>query len=824
MAYVFMYEKKKMFRVQIGGQIMKFIKWFDEVGTGDVALVGGKNASLGEMIRNLREKDVNVPFGFAITAEAYRHVIEEAGIREEIRDTLSDLDTHDMENLSARGSKLRALITDADCPADLEEEIRLAYREMEKRYGAGVDVAVRSSATAEDLPTASFAGQQETYLNVTGEEKLLKMVMECFASLFTNRAISYRVDKGFDHLGVYLSVGVQKMARSDLASSGVMFSIDTESGFKDAVFITGAYGLGENVVQGTVNPDQFFVFKPTLKEGFRPIVEKKLGAKRKKLVYKDKGTGTKQQNVTKEERNRFMLSDDEVLTLARWACIIEDHYGGPMDIEWAKDGITNELFIVQARPETVHSQKDFAISETYVLEEEGTLLAQGEAVGHKIGYGEVNIIEDPKGILKFKPGQVLVTHMTDPDWEPIMKIAAAIVTNRGGRTCHAAIISRELGTPCVIGTDNGTKALKGVKDATVDCSEGIGRVYEGKLQYRVDKLALDSLPRPRTRIMMNAGVPENAFVQGQIPNDGVGLAREEFIINSYIGIHPQALIEYEKLKRMAVEDKKIARVIKAIDERSASYEDKVQFFIDNLAMGIGKIGAGFYPNDVIVRFSDFKTNEYANLIGGYLYEPEESNPMIGWRGASRYYDDKFRPAFGLECEAIKKVREEMGLTNVKVMVPFCRTPEEGKRVIETMASFGLKQGEKGLEVYVMCEVPSNVVLADEFAEVFDGFSIGSNDLTQLTLGLDRDSALVARLFDERSEAVKRLVKHVINVAHAHKPRRKIGICGQAPSDFPEFAEFLVECGIDSISLNSDAIISTRLHVAEVEARIDKSQS
>ncbi len=819
-----MYEKKKMFRVQIGGQIMKFIKWFDEVGTGDVALVGGKNASLGEMIRNLREKDVNVPFGFAITAEAYRHVIEEAGIREEIRDTLSDLDTHDMENLSARGSKLRALITDADCPADLEEEIRLAYREMEKRYGAGVDVAVRSSATAEDLPTASFAGQQETYLNVTGEEKLLKMVMECFASLFTNRAISYRVDKGFDHLGVYLSVGVQKMARSDLASSGVMFSIDTESGFKDAVFITGAYGLGENVVQGTVNPDQFFVFKPTLKEGFRPIVEKKLGAKRKKLVYKDKGTGTKQQNVTKEERNRFMLSDDEVLTLARWACIIEDHYGGPMDIEWAKDGITNELFIVQARPETVHSQKDFAISETYVLEEEGTLLAQGEAVGHKIGYGEVNIIEDPKGILKFKPGQVLVTHMTDPDWEPIMKIAAAIVTNRGGRTCHAAIISRELGTPCVIGTDNGTKALKGVKDATVDCSEGIGRVYEGKLQYRVDKLALDSLPRPRTRIMMNAGVPENAFVQGQIPNDGVGLAREEFIINSYIGIHPQALIEYEKLKRMAVEDKKIARVIKAIDERSASYEDKVQFFIDNLAMGIGKIGAGFYPNDVIVRFSDFKTNEYANLIGGYLYEPEESNPMIGWRGASRYYDDKFRPAFGLECEAIKKVREEMGLTNVKVMVPFCRTPEEGKRVIETMASFGLKQGEKGLEVYVMCEVPSNVVLADEFAEVFDGFSIGSNDLTQLTLGLDRDSALVARLFDERSEAVKRLVKHVINVAHAHKPRRKIGICGQAPSDFPEFAEFLVECGIDSISLNSDAIISTRLHVAEVEARIDKSQS
>ena len=797
---------------------MKFIKWFDEVGTGDVALVGGKNASLGEMIRNLREKDVNVPFGFAITAEAYKHVIEEAGIREQIGDILSDLDTHDMANLSARGSKLRALINDAGCPADLEEEIRLAYREMEKRYGAGVDVAVRSSATAEDLPTASFAGQQETYLNVKGEDKLLKMVRECFASLFTNRAISYRVDKGFDHLSVYLSVGVQKMARSDLASSGVMFSIDTESGFKDAVYITGAYGLGENVVQGTVNPDQFYVFKPTLKAGFRPIVEKKLGAKRKKLVYKEKGTGTKQQNVTKEDRNRFVISDDEVLTLARWACIIEDHYGRPMDIEWAKDGITNELFIVQARPETVHSQKDFAISETYVLEEEGKLLAQGEAVGHKIGYGGVNIIENTKDIHRFKPGQVLVTHMTDPDWEPIMKIAGAIVTNRGGRTCHAAIISRELGIPCVIGTDNATKALKGVKDATVDCSEGIGRIYEGKLKHRVEKLALDALPRPRTRIMMNAAIPENAFVQGQIPNDGVGLAREEFIINSYIGIHPQALIEYKKLKQMAVKDKKIARIIKTIDERSASYEDKVQFFIDTLAMGIGKIGAGFYPNDVIVRLSDFKTNEYANLIGGYLYEPEENNPMIGWRGASRYYDDKFKYSFGLECEAIKKVRDEMGLNNVKVMVPFCRTPEEGRKVIETMASFGLKQGEKGLEVYVMCEIPSNVVLADEFANVFDGFSIGSNDLTQLTLGLDRDSDLVARLFDERSEAVKRLVKHVINVAHAHEPRRKIGICGQAPSDFPEFAEFLVDCGIDSISLNADAIISTRLHVAEVEAK------
>ena len=802
---------------------MKYVKWFEEVGTGDVALVGGKNASLGEMIRNLLVQGVNVPSGFAITADAYKYVIEKAGIREKIGEALADLDTHDMENLSTRGRKIRELIENAPWPGDLEAEIRAAYREMEQRYGKNVDVAVRSSATAEDLPTASFAGQQETYLNVRGEDQLVEKVMECFASLFTGRAISYRVDKGFDHLSVYLSVGVQKMVRSDLASAGVMFSIDPESGFRNAVYITGAYGLGENVVQGTVNPDQFYVFKPTLKKGFRPIVERKLGSKRKKMVYKETGagTGTEQKEITIEEQRRFVLSDDEVLTLGRWACIIEDHYGLPMDIEWAKDGITNELFIVQARPETVHSQKDLAGLETYVLEEKGTLLVQGEAVGHKIGSGEVTVIEDASDIRKFKPGQVLVTKMTDPDWEPIMKIAGAIVADKGGRTCHAAIISRELGIPCVIGTDNGQEILKGVKEVTVDCSEGIGRIYEGKLKYRVDTLTTDNLPRPRTRIMMNAGVPENAFVHGQIPNDGVGLAREEFIINSYVGIHPLALIDYEQLKSRAKEDGKIASVIKKIDERSASYVDKVQFFIDNLAMGIGKIAAGFYPNDVIVRLSDFKTNEYANLLGGYLYEPEENNPMLGWRGASRYYDKKFKPAFALECKAIKKVREEMGLTNVKVMVPFCRTPEEGREVIRTMEEFGLKQGEGGLEVYVMCEIPSNVILADEFADVFDGFSIGSNDLTQLTLGLDRDSDLVAHLFDERNEAVKRLVKHVIEAAHKHEPRRKIGICGQAPSDFPEFAEFLVECGIDSISLNSDAVISTRLNVAEVEKRIGK---
>jgi pyruvate,water dikinase len=802
---------------------MKFVKWFEEFGAKDVALVGGKNASLGEMTRNLGKKGVNVPSGFAITAEAYKYVLEKAGINPKIKDILAGLDTHDMENLAERGAKIRNLIANSPYPKELEEEIRAAYREMERKYGRSVDVAVRSSATAEDLPTASFAGQQETYLNVRGEQELMGKVMDCFASLFTNRAISYRVDKGFDHLSVYLSVGVQKMARSDLASSGVMFSIDTDSGFRDVVYITAAYGLGENVVQGIVDPDQFYVFKPTLKEGFRPIVEKKLGSKEKKLIYKGDGAGTEQKEVKVEEQRKFVLSDDEVLTLAKWACVIEKHYGLPTDIEWAKDGVTGELFIVQARPETVHSQMDLASLKTYVLEEEGRLLLTGEAVGTKIGQGEVNILESSSEIHKFKKGQVLVTDMTDPDWEPIMKAASGIVTNKGGRTCHAAIVSRELGVPCVISTGKGTEVLKEVKQVTVDCSQGEGRIYEGKLKYRVDEVEVTKIPRPDTKIMMNFGIPDGAFIQSQIPNDGVGLAREEFIINSYIGIHPMALIEYAELKEAARTDEKLAKVIEEIDKRSASYEDKREFFIDTLAMGIAKIAAGFYPNEVIVRFSDFRTNEYANLIGGYRYEPEERNPMIGWRGASRYYDARFKPAFGLECQAIKKVRDGMGLTNVKVMVPFCRTPEEGRKVIKAMAEFGLEQGENELEVYVMCEIPSNVILAEEFANVFDGFSIGSNDLTQLTLGLDRDSELVAHIFDERDEAVKRLVKQVIDIAHRHKRRRKVGICGQAPSDFPEFADYLVECGIDSISLNPDVVLSTRLNIAEVEDRI-KSRS
>jgi len=799
--------------------IQEFVKWFEDLTIGDVPSVGGKNASLGEMIRNLGQKGVRVPSGFAITAYAYKYMIEKAGIDIKIKEILKDLNTHDVTDLAVRGQKIRDLIKNTPIPKELEEDIRRYYREMEFRYGENVDVAVRSSATAEDLPDASFAGQQETYLNVRGEDELIEKVRDCFASLFTNRAISYRVDKGFDHLSVYLSVGVQKMVRSDLACSGVMFSIDTESGFTNAVYITGAYGLGENVVQGTVNPDQFYVFKPTLKKGFKPILEKKLGSKEKRLVYGS--TGTKQTNVSAADKATFVITDDELLTLAQWACIIEEHYKKPMDIEWAKDGQTKELFIVQARPETVHSQKDMATMKTYVLDEKGKLLAEGEAVGSKIGQGQVNIIEEAKDISQFKKGQVLVTDMTDPDWEPIMKIAGAIVTNRGGRTCHAAIISRELGIPCIIGTGTGTTTIKKGSNITIDCSEGVGRIYDGLLKFHVDEVKLDQLPTTKTQIMMNVGVPEQAFQQGQIPNNGVGLAREEFIINSHIGIHPLALLDYKTLTKKAAKDKKIADVIKKIDERSAGYDDKVEFFVDTLARGIAKIAAGFYPYDVIVRMSDFKTNEYANLIGGYLYEPEEHNPMIGWRGASRYYDKKFKPAFGLECVALKKARNEMGLTNIKPMIPFCRTPEEGRKVIQVMNEYGLKQGENGLEVYVMCEIPSNVIVADQFCEIFDGFSIGSNDLTQLTLGLDRDSDLVAHIFDERNDAVKRLVSQVITTAHNHHPRRKVGICGQAPSDFPEFAEFLVECGIDSISLNPDTVIKTRLKIAETEKRLGR---
>ncbi len=803
------------------------ILWFDEIGIGDVPMVGGKNASLGEMHQKLTSKGVAVPNGYAITAFAYRYLLKEAGVENAIREALQGLDTHDLHNLQERGAKVREIIRTAKFPADLRQAIISAYNKMEAEYGKDVDVAVRSSATAEDLPDASFAGQQDTYLNIRGPEALIDACKRCFASLFTDRAISYRHDKGFGQFDVYLSIVVQKMVRSDSACSGVMFSIDTESGFKDAVFLTGAWGLGENVVQGAVNPDEYYIFKPTLKEGKRPIVGKRVGTKEIKMVYNtDPGAEepVKNINTTAEERGSYILGDEEILQLARWACIIEDHYGRPMDIEWAKDGDgehvgTGNLFIVQARPETVHSQASKRKMETYVLKGKGTTLATGQAVGAKIGQGTTRILHTVSQIHDFKAGEVLVTDMTDPDWEPIMKTAGAIVTNRGGRTCHAAIISRELGIPCVIGTENGTQAIKDGQQVTVSCAEGeTGYIYEGLLDFAIETLDLDNIPATRTKVMMNVGLPEKAFVEGQLPNEGVGLAREEFIINSHIGIHPLALINYASLKEEALEDDEIQDVVEDIDYRTSAYpDDKRQYFIDKLAEGVGRIAAGFYPKDVIVRLSDFKSNEYANLIGGFLYEPEESNPMIGWRGASRYYDPRYRPAFELECQALLKARNDMGLTNIKLMVPFCRTPEEGRRVIEVMRENGLVQGENGLEVYVMCEIPSNVISADAFCDVFDGFSIGSNDLTQLTLGLDRDSDLVAHIYNERNEAVKSLIRMVIQTAK--RRGRKIGICGQGPSDFPDFATFLVEEGIDSISLVSDTVVKTRLAIAAKEQEL-----
>jgi len=806
----------------------KLILWFDEIGIEDVPLVGGKNASLGEMYQKLTAKGVAVPHGFAITAYAYRHLLKDAGIEQAIKDALAGLDTTDMKNLQERGAKVREIIETAEFPDDLRQEISVAYAKMEEEYGKDVAIAVRSSATAEDLPDASFAGQQDTYLNISGMDALIHNCRKCFASLFTNRAISYRHDKGFGQFDVYLSITIQKMVRSDSAASGVMFSIDTESGFENAVFLTGAWGLGENVVQGAVNPDEFYIFKPTLKEGKRPIVGKRLGSKEIKMVYDtDPGAKESVKNIptTPEERQKYVISDDEILQLAKWACIIEDHYGRGMDIEWAKDGDgvnagTGNLFIVQARPETVHSQTSKKFIETYKMLETGKIIATGQAVGAKIGQGIAHVIDNADGIHDFKAGEVLVTDMTDPDWEPIMKIASAIVTNRGGRTCHAAIISRELGIPCVIGTVDGSKRIKSGAEVTASCADGeAGNIYEGFLKFDIERVDLDKIPATRTKIMLNSGIPEKAFSESQLPNDGVGLAREEFIINSHIGIHPLALYEFDDLKsRASGGDSEADEVVKKIEEMTTAYPgDKKQFFIDKLAEGVGRIGAAFYPKDVIVRLSDFKSNEYANLVGGQLYEPVESNPMIGWRGASRYYDPKYKRAFELECKALLKVRNDMGLNNIKLMVPFCRTPEEGRKVIEVMREFGLVQGENKLEVYVMCEIPSNVIAADAFSDVFDGFSIGSNDLTQLTLGLDRDSDLVSHIYDERNDAVKTMVKMVIDTAK--RRGRKIGICGQAPSDFPEFATFLVECGIDSMSLISDTVIKTRLAVAEREKEL-----
>jgi len=797
----------------------RLVLWFNEVGIDDVPKVGGKNASLGEMYRNLTKKGVNIPNGFATTAYAYNLFVDKTGIKSRIRTVLKDLDTKNMKNLSERGEKVRALFLSTEMPEELKAEIKKAYGKLCKEYGKDTDVAVRSSATAEDLPDASFAGQQETYLNIRGEHALIDACKKCFASLFTNRAISYRVDKGFDHFKIALSIGVQKMVRSDIACSGVMFSIDTESGFKDVVYLTGAWGLGENVVQGAVNPDQFYIFKPTLKQGKRPILMKKLGDKSLKMIYThDSNRPTKNIQTPEHERNKFILSDEEILTMAKWGCIIEDHYSKkaghykPMDMEWAKDGVMNKLFIVQARPETVVSRKDRTILEEYELKEKGQVLIEGGAVGSKIGQGKVNVIKNAHEIGRFNKGEVLVTDMTDPDWEPIMKIASAIVTNRGGRTCHAAIVSRELGIPCVVGTRNATEVLKNKQDVTVSCAEGEdGKVYKGLLKFKVERTNLKGMKKPKTKIMMNVGDPDQAFELSFIPNDGVGLAREEFVINEYIKIHPLALMHFDKIKDEEAKAK--------VTEMTAHYKDKSQFFIDKLAQGVATIAAAFYPKDVIVRLSDFKSNEYANLIGGKEFEPSEDNPMIGWRGASRYYSEKYREAFGLECKALKKVRNEMGLTNVKIMIPFCRTVEEGKAVEAEMKKYGLERGKDKLQVYVMCEIPSNVILAEEFSKIFDGFSIGSNDLTQLTLGLDRDSELVSHIYNERNAAVKKLIALVIH--KAKKANRKIGICGQAPSDFPDFAQFLVRCRIDSISLNPDTVMKTTLKILEQEKKLKR---
>ncbi|MBT3835110.1 phosphoenolpyruvate synthase [Candidatus Peribacteria bacterium] len=793
----------------------KNILWFDELRIKDVPLVGGKNASLGEMYSNLKKKGVRVPYGFAVTAHAYFEFIKEAGIDDDIKRILKGLNTHDVEDLARRGQKVRHTIMDAEFPEYLKKEICDAYDKLcKKEKMAHVDVAVRSSATAEDLPDASFAGQQETYLNIRGKSHVLHACKQCVSSLFTNRAISYREDKGFDHFSIGLSVTVQRMVRSDTGSSGVMFSIDTESGFENAVLINSAYGLGEYVVKGVVNPDEFYVFKPTLKQGKKPILKRMIGSKKKKLVYSGEGNNpTEEKSVSLIDRKKFSITDDHVIQLAKWACIVEDHYKKPMDMEWALDGRTKQLFMVQARPETVHSLKSGDVLEEYSMKERSKVITKGYAVGAKIGVGKARVIEDVKDMVKFQKGEVLITDITDPDWEPIMKIASAIVTDKGGRTSHAAIVSRELGIPAVVGCEDATEVIKTGKEITVSCAEGeVGRVYDKKLAFKIKKTNIKNLKRPKTQIKMNVGTPDVAFGASFIPNDGVGLAREEFIVAEAVGVHPLALMEYKK------QPKKIREQIK---KKIEGYDSPQDFFVSKLAEGVGMIAGAFYPKEVIVRLSDFKTNEYATMLGGEKYEPQEENPMIGWRGASRYYDDSFKEAFAMECKAMKKVRDEMGLTNLKIMVPFCRTVEEGKKVIAQMSKHGLKQGKDGLEIYVMCEIPANVVLAEEFAKVFDGFSIGSNDLTQLTLGVDRDSHLVAHVFDERNDAVKWMVTHAIKMAKKNKC--KIGICGQGPSDHPDFAAFLVEQGIDSMSLNPDTVIKTTLMILEKEKKLKRKK-
>ncbi len=793
------------------------VLWFDEIGIKDIPYVGGKNASLGEMTRGLKGK-VPIPPGFAITAFAYRTFLEKAGILSSLSAVFDGLDVHNQKALSKAGEKARRMILNCELPTELIEAISGAYQKLRKVCkNRRLSVAVRSSATAEDLPEASFAGQQETFLNIADIKSLLVACKRCFASLFTNRAIAYRAEHHFDHFKVYLSIGIQQMIRADLASAGVIFTLDTETGFKDVVFITGSWGLGESVVQGAVNPDEFFIFKPTFKQGFTPIIDRRLGEKAIKMVYSLDGQASIKKVITSlKQRERFCLSDKEILKLAKWALLVEEHYSAkngkwtPMDLEWAKDGKTGQLFIVQARPETVQSQRNRHILEEYRLLEKGKVVTSGKSVGNKIARGPARVLMEAKEIDKFKRGEILITDMTDPAWVPIMKMASAIVTNLGGRTSHAAIVSRELGLPCVVGTNEATDLIKTGQNITVSCAEGEhGIVYEGLLNYKVHKIDIKKVPPTKTKVMINVGSPDQAFELSFLPNEGVGLAREEFIVSEYIRIHPMALVNFDKVK-----DPKIRREIQTLTK---GYKDKKQYFIDKLAMGVGTIAAAFYPRDVILRFSDFKTNEYINLIGGSYFEPKEENPMIGWRGASRYYSDAFKEGFALECKAIKKVRETFGLTNLKVMVPVCRTIEEGKKVLKVMEQNGLKRGKNGLEVYVMCEIPSNVILSDQFCQIFDGFSIGSNDLTQMTLGVDRDSALVADIFDERNEAVKRMIKEAITVAIKYK--RKIGICGDAPSTYPEFTKFLIDCHIDSISLSPDAVVRTRQIIADNEQKM-----
>ncbi len=791
---------------------------FSQIGNGDVAIVGGKCASLGELFRELSKKGVRTVDGFSTTSHAYNLLLQTGGLRKSLQKLLKGLDVNDLDELARVGSTARQMMLDTPFPKEVEAQILESHTRLGERIGKKIfEVAVRSSATAEDLPDASFAGQQDTILNVRGEQRLIEACLECYASLWTDRAISYRTAKGFDHFDVALSIGIQPMVRSDIASSGVMFTLDTESGFRDAVVINGAWGLGEAVVQGMATPDEWIIFKPTLKLGFRPIVTRKLGVKEVKMVFADDGTGTQVRDVVETQRNRFCLAGFEVLQLANWACAIEDHYSmlagkhQPMDIEWAKDGITGELFILQARPETVHTQTSENFIETYQLSpDHGAPLSTGVAVGQKIGSGRAHVMLDAAKLTSFKQGEILVTTMTDPAWEPIMKRASAIVTERGGRTCHSAIISRELGIPCIVGTGDATEKVKNGTDITVSCAEGdVGNIYYGKVNFDVRKHQITETERPRTQVMMNVGDPDHAFSVSRLPNDGVGLARLEFIINNHIGIHPMALVNYPNLKKR--ED--VETISRCILE-----EDPKEFFVRSLAEGIGRIAAAFYPKPVIVRMSDFKSNEYAMLVGGKEFEPIEENPMIGFRGASRYYDDRYKPGFKLECLALLRAREDMGLTNIKPMIPFCRTVEEGEKVIALMAEYGLVQGENDLEIYAMCELPANVVFADEFLKVFDGYSIGSNDLTQLALGLDRDSEMVAHLFDERNGAVEKMVAMAIDAAIRNG--KKIGICGQAPSDYPEFAEFLVKRGINSISLNPDTVIATTHHILETEKALE----